>query len=95
MFYHGHPIYLFLNSYLQKLLGGGSVTNPILQVLGIKKILVGEKGTQFRLHLSDGQFSTRQVTIPTKLNPLVDSGKIDINSVIQATHYIVNKTSIG
>ena len=75
---------------LKKIHQGVDISDPILQVLGYKAI-PGSDPPRFRLHLSDGQFSTSDTILATNLNHLISDQRLDKFSIVQVTKLVCNK----
>ena len=75
---------------LEKIHRGVDISNPLLQVLGYKAI-PGSDHTRFRLHLSDGLFSTSTTILATNLNHLLSDQRLDQFSIVQVTKLVCNK----
>lgn len=73
------------------------IEEPVLQVLGAKRIVSGgATGTErYRLLLSDGQYLQSFSMLATQLNDLVINGDLADNCIIRVKQYItsvVNKS---
>ena len=66
------------------------ISNPLLQVLGYKAI-PGSDHTRFRLHLSDGLFSTSTTVLAPQLNHLFNDHRLDQFAIVQVTKLVCNK----
>ena len=66
------------------------ISDPILQVLGYKAI-PGSVPPRFRLHLSDGQFSTSNTILATNLNPMISDQRMEKFSIVQVTKLVCNE----
>ena len=66
------------------------ISDPLLQVLGHKAI-PGSDPTRFRLHLSDGLFSTSTTILATHLNHLLSDQRLDQFTIVQVTKLVCNK----
>ena len=75
---------------LEKIHRGVDISDPLLQVLGYKAI-PGSDHTRFRLHLSDGLFSTSTTILATNLNHLLSDQRLDQFSIVQVTKLVCNK----
>lgn len=68
---------------------------PILQVLGTKKINSSGGAERYRLLLSDGKFLQSFAMLSTQLNPHVTNGDLSEFTIIRVKNHItsvVNKT---
>lgn len=63
---------------------------PILQVLGTKRIAGGGNAERFRLLLSDGQFLQSFSMLSTQLNHLVTNGELPEFTIIQVKQHITS-----
>ena len=75
---------------LEKIHRGVDISDPIFQVLGHTAI-PGSDPPRFRLHLSDGLFSTGTTILATQLNHLLSDKCLDEFTVIQVTKLVCNK----
>ena len=75
---------------LEKIHQGVDISDPVLQVLGYKAI-PGSDPPRFRLHISDGQFSTSETILATNLNHLISGQRLDKFSIVQVTKLVCNK----
>lgn len=68
---------------------------PVLQVLGTKKVSGAGGNERYRLLLSDGQFLQSFAMLSTHLNDLVTNGDLSDHTIIRVKQHItsvVNKT---
>lgn len=68
---------------------------PVLQVLGTKKIASGNNSERYRLLLSDGKFLQSFSMLSTQLNEFVTNGQLTDYTIIRVNQHItsvVNKT---
>ena len=75
---------------LKKIHQSVDISDPILQVLGYKAI-PGSDPPRFRLHFSDGQFSTSDTILATNLNHLISDQRLDKFSIVQVTKLVCNR----
>ena len=75
---------------LEKIHQGVDISDPVLQVLGYKAI-PGSDPTRFRIHISDGQFSTSDTILATNLNHLIGDKSLDKFSIVRVTKLVCNK----
>ena len=66
------------------------INDPILQVLGYKAI-PGSDPPRYRLHLSDGQFSTSNTILATNLNHLISDKRMEKYSIVQVSKLVCNR----
>ena len=64
----------------------------ILQVLGHKAI-PGSDPPRYRLHLSDGQFSTSNTILATNLNYLISDNHMEKYSIVQVAKMVCNRVN--
>ncbi|XP_013419280.1 replication protein A 70 kDa DNA-binding subunit isoform X2 [Lingula anatina] len=77
---------------IRDIVTGKTVEQPVLQVLGHKKI-AGSGGSateRFRLLLSDGVNSQSSAMLGTQLNYLVLNGELEDNSIVRLDKFICN-----
>lgn len=71
------------------------IADPVLQVLGTKKIASNGGAERYRLLLSDGQYLQSFSMLATQLNDLVNNGDLEDFTIICVKQHItsvVNKT---
>lgn len=69
---------------------------PVLQVLGTKKVSGAGGSERYRLLLSDGQYLQSFAMLSTHLNNMVQDGDLSEHSIIRVKQHItsvVNKTA--
>lgn len=70
---------------------GGEISNPIMQILGSKRIAPGSTDNErYRLLLSDGQNRISFAMLNTQINERVKVGEIKDNTVIKVKRYITS-----
>lgn len=69
---------------------GGNYDNPIMQVLGSKKIQGSGANERFRLLVSDGKHSHSFAMLGTQLNDKLITGELSDYSVIKIDKYITS-----
>ena len=62
----------------------------ILQVLGHKEI-PGSNPPRYRLHLSDGRYSTSRTILATNLNYLISDNKMEKYSIVKVSKMVCNR----
>lgn len=73
------------------ILAGGNVDEPIVQILGHKKLAGTTAGSdRFRLLISDGRHLNSFAMLATQLNNQVTSGELCNFTVVQITRYITS-----
>ena len=68
------------------------IKDPILQVLGYKAIPDSDP-TRYRLHLSDGQFSTSNTILATNLNHLISDNHMEKYSIVQVSKLVCHEVN--
>ena len=68
------------------------IKDPILQVLGYKAI-PDSAPPRYRLHLSDGQFSTSNTILATNLNHLISDNHMEKYSIVQVSKLVCNRVN--
>ena len=68
------------------------INDPILQVLGYKAI-PGSDPPRYRLHLSDGQFSTSNTILATNLNHLISDKRMEKYSIVQVSKLVCHEVN--
>ena len=77
---------------LKKIQQGIDNNDHILQVLGYKAI-PGSDPPRYRLHLSDGQFSTSNTILATNLNHLISDNHMEKYSIVQVSKLVCNEVN--
>lgn len=80
---------------IAKMFAGETPVNPVVQVLGVKKIKVNENAVtpqndRYRIVASDGDFFLPSVMLATQINHLINDGKIDKNTVMTLNKFVIN-----
>jgi len=81
---------------IARLFAGEQPSNPVVQVLGVKKIKVNTENTttpqndRYRIVASDGEMFLPSVMIATQLNHLITDGKLDKNTIMTLTKFVIN-----
>lgn len=68
---------------------------PILQVLGTKKINSGGANDRYRLLLSDGKYLQSFSMLSTQQNELVMNGKLADFTIVRVKQHITSKVNKG
>ncbi|XP_041808036.1 replication protein A 70 kDa DNA-binding subunit-like [Chelmon rostratus] len=80
---------------VQALFKGSEVSNPVLQLLNIRKISSCSGPPRFRLMMSDGQHSLSSFLLATQLNNLADENLLVPNCVCKVKKTITNTLADG
>lgn len=75
---------------LEVIMRGGNYDNPLMQVLGSKKIQGSGANERFRLLVSDGKHSHSFAMLGTQLNDKLITGELSDYSVIKIDKYITS-----
>lgn len=79
--------------HLQDILSGADCGQPVLQVLGTKRIPGTEGSVRYRLLVSDGQHLISYAMLATQLNSYADEDKLTDNTIIRIEKHIVSVVS--
>lgn len=73
-------------------MSGGNIENPIMQVLGSKKMAAGKAGDKerYRILLSDGKYLISFAMLSTQINNKVGNGEIPVYSIIKIKKYVTS-----
>lgn len=74
---------------------GGQIADPVMQVLGSKKIIGNAEKERYRLLVSDGKYQISFAMIATQINDKITSGELSINSIIKVKKYITSMINNG
>ena len=77
---------------LSKICSGGEVADPVMQVLGYKK-LVGSSQERYRVLLSDGQNSNSFSMLATDLNQMIHNKELEQFTVVKINKFICNQVA--
>ena len=77
---------------LKKIHQGIDEGDHILQVLGHKKIQSSDP-PRYRLHLSDGQYSTSNTILATNLNYLISDNNMEKYSIVKVSKMVCNRVN--
>ncbi|XP_025836145.1 replication protein A 70 kDa DNA-binding subunit-like [Agrilus planipennis] len=76
---------------LSIIMKGGTFENPIMQILGSKKIASGSSDKErYRLLLSDGKYLISFAMLSTHINELIVAGELKCNSIIKIKKHITS-----
>uniref|UniRef100_A0A1B6CV81 Replication protein A subunit n=1 Tax=Clastoptera arizonana TaxID=38151 RepID=A0A1B6CV81_9HEMI len=75
---------------LQTIMTGGEVVNPVMQILGSKKIAGNAANERYRLLVSDGVHLNSFAMLATQLNEKVTSGELADYSIVKINRHIVS-----
>lgn len=76
-------------------MSGGTIEEPIMQVLGSKKIVGNADKERYRLLVSDGKYQISFAMIATQINEKITSGELSVNSVIKVKKFITSMINNG
>lgn len=74
---------------LKSIMGGQEVANPVMQILGTKKI-PGGSTERYRVLISDGVNINSFAMLATQLNDLITDGSLPEFTIVQIKRYIVS-----
>lgn len=75
---------------LEIIMNGGHYDNPVMQVLGTKKIQGSGANERFRLLVSDGNYSHSFAMLATQLNDKVITGELSDYSIIKIDRFVTS-----
>lgn len=78
-------------------MAGEEVDSPVLQILGVKRIMGGDS-ERLRLLISDSQYFNSFAMLATQLNSMYGEEKLRENTIVRVDKYItsvVNKSDAG
>lgn len=82
---------------MQRIMAGDEVDCPVLQILGVKRIMGGDT-ERLRLLISDSQYFNSFAMLATQLNAMFNEDKLKENTIVRIDKYItsvVNKSDAG
>jgi len=77
---------------LAKICSGGEVSDPVMQVLGYKKI-AGSGTERYRILLSDGQYSNSFSMLATQLNHMIHDKQLEQFTIVKINKFICNQVA--
>ncbi|XP_071383236.1 replication protein A 70 kDa DNA-binding subunit isoform X3 [Centroberyx affinis] len=80
---------------IEALSNGNSVSDPVLQLVNIRKIDGGNGPTRFRLMMSDGLHTMSSFMLSTQLNPMAEDNKLAPNCICQLKRNVTNVLKDG
>lgn len=80
---------------LDRIMNGEDVDEPILQILGHKKLSSSSSGDRYRLLLSDGVMSNSFTMLATQLNDLITNNILSEHSIVQIKRYAISMVNNG
>lgn len=75
---------------LQTIMTGGEVVQPVMQILGRKKLAGNAETERYRLLVSDGVHLNTYAMLATQLNDKLYSGELDDNTIVRIDRHIVS-----
>lgn len=81
---------MFVALLMQIIMTGGQIVDPVMQVLGSKKIIGNAEKERYRLLVSDGKYQISFAMIATQINDKITSGELSVNSIIKVKKYITS-----
>ncbi|KAJ8672835.1 hypothetical protein QAD02_004095 [Eretmocerus hayati] len=80
---------------LDRIMNGEEVEEPILQILGSKKLASSSHGERYRLLVSDGVVSNSFTMLATQLNELITNNTLSEHSIVQIKRYALSMVNNG
>uniref|UniRef100_UPI003AABB9FF replication protein A 70 kDa DNA-binding subunit isoform X3 n=1 Tax=Centroberyx gerrardi TaxID=166262 RepID=UPI003AABB9FF len=80
---------------IEALSNGNSVSDPVLQLVNIRKIDGGNGPARFRLMMSDGLHTMSSFMLSTQLNPMAEDDKLAPNCICQLKKNVTNVLKDG
>jgi len=75
---------------LKSIMNNEDVKDPVMQVLGVRKITAAGANERYRLLISDGQNLNSFAMLATQLNSMVSSGELNEFSILQIKRHIIS-----
>uniref|UniRef100_A0A1B6MN54 Replication protein A subunit n=1 Tax=Graphocephala atropunctata TaxID=36148 RepID=A0A1B6MN54_9HEMI len=75
---------------IMTILSGGEVLNPVLQVLGSRKLTGNVNSERYRLLISDGVYCNSYAMLATQLNHMVDDNQLAEYSIIRVNRHLTS-----
>ncbi|KAE9529604.1 hypothetical protein AGLY_011700 [Aphis glycines] len=75
---------------LKSIMNNENIKDPIMQVLGVRKITAAGANERYRLLISDGYNLNSFAMLATQLNGMVSSGEINEFSILQIKRHIIS-----
>ncbi|XP_030369823.1 replication protein A 70 kDa DNA-binding subunit [Scaptodrosophila lebanonensis] len=75
---------------IARIMHGEEVNQPVLQILGIKKINSNADSERYRLLMSDGQYYNSYAMLASQLNAMQHDGLLKENTIVRLDKYITS-----
>lgn len=75
---------------LKSIMNNGDVKDPVMQVLGVRKITAAGANERYRLLISDGLNVNSFAMLATQLNSMVTSGELSEFSILKIKRHIIS-----
>lgn len=81
---------LLTKGALKSIMNNEDVKDPVMQVLGVRKITAAGANERYRLLISDGHNLNSFAMLATQLNGMVSSGELNEFSILQIKRHIIS-----
>ncbi|XP_050420313.1 replication protein A 70 kDa DNA-binding subunit [Adelges cooleyi] len=78
---------------LKKIMNGEEIKDPVMQILGTRKIAGSGANDRYRLLISDGQNLNSFAMLASQLNEMVPSGELTEFAIIQIKRHIISNVT--
>ncbi|KAH8359920.1 hypothetical protein KR093_009579, partial [Drosophila rubida] len=75
---------------LQRIMHGEDVPQPVLQILGIKRINTNSDQERYRLLMSDGKYYNSYAMLASQLNEMQHKGLLNENTIVRLDKYMTS-----
>lgn len=75
---------------MQRIMHGDDVPQPVLQILGIKRINTNSDQERYRLLMSDGKYYNSYAMLASQLNEMQHKGLLTENTIVRLDKYMTS-----
>lgn len=84
------PIASLTTGVIARIMHGEDVPQPVLQILGIKKINTNSDQERYRLLMSDGKYYNSYAMLASQLNEMQHKGLLNENTIVRLDKYMTS-----
>ncbi|ALC46337.1 RpA-70 [Drosophila busckii] len=84
------PIASLTTGVIARIMHGEDVAQPVLQVLGIKRINTNSEQERYRLLMSDGKYYNSYAMLASQLNEMQQKGMLSENTIVRLDKYMTS-----
>ncbi|XP_030553841.1 replication protein A 70 kDa DNA-binding subunit [Drosophila novamexicana] len=84
------PIASLSTGVIARIMNGEDVSQPVLQILGIKRINTNSDQERYRLLMSDGKYYNSYAMLASQLNEMQNRGLLNENTIVRLDKYMTS-----